>query len=214
MASMRGPVDDALEGVADFIITHRGQRFSTLVETEQQRFKNEISKLEQFIFRIGLFATADTNLIEAVFDDILGGLRSHIGRLGWIRSAKWLLSMISRGLTPSGKLFVEIRVRIRKLDSVGIGNNPNEKTPEFDEEIKPFAFDDKFTRKTCSLKNHKKNQQINALVFCTRGCDLLLLQYLKFPEIIIKRILGLKRGTTANRIYDCAEAKRDRKSVV
>jgi hypothetical protein len=199
-------MDEALETLTDLLIRHRGKRLSHLAAEDQQRFRNEVAKLEKFTLRVCQFATANLELIEAVFWDMVDGLRAHLGRLGWIRSARWLLTMLSRGITPSGWLYVEARQRIKTLTDEGIGTEASAPAPPFAPELQRFAFEGPFHQGSCPLRRHKRNRALNRMVVCARGCDVQMLEQLKFHEVIIARILGLSRSTAANRAMDCKDA--------
>lgn len=207
MARIRGPIDDTVESLAGLMIRNRGRRRTALVPADKEEFDQAIKVIWKFTRDIGVFATDDLELIYSVFDDTLDGFRAHLGGLGWIRSAGWLLAMISGGLTYSGRLYVEIRGRIQTLTSQKMATTKSPAMPLWlEERFKEIAFNENFARATCTLHRHKKTPELNRLGVCPRGCDLLLLSRLGFHEIIIGRIVGLKRGTAVNRFSQCKDA--------
>jgi hypothetical protein len=164
------------------------------------------------VVRSSLFATRDIKLIDAIFFDILDGFRGYIGGLGWIRGSKWLLAMVSRvknqGITASGKMFVEMRERIKKVPESNRKDPGNWPPIKLEPELQELVFSELFPPSVCALssRGRGKSPQMLRMTMCVNGCDLLLLQKLHFHEIVIARILGLKRTICSDRLFQCSAA--------
>lgn len=138
--AIRGPVDEHLESIADLLIRHRGRRLSQLAQPDQEMFRQEVAKLFKVAARMVSHATADTKLLATVFNDFLDTFRSKVERLSWSRSTKWFLAMTSRGLTLSGRLYVELRRRIHALQADPSEGRAQGPTLEIDPDLTSVRF--------------------------------------------------------------------------
>jgi hypothetical protein len=208
-----GPVDAEIQTLADVLIRNRGRRRTALAPADRKRFDESMQAVHNFALTVGLFATADLELIEAVFEKVVFGFRAHVGMMGWIKSTLRLLRQMDGDLTFSGRLYVEIRERLwvrmqhPSADPAVPSASPKAELPAH---LQRLLFDDRLDGDKCSLRQrrHKKSKRLRDMGMCPRGCDVLQLKHLGFHELVISRIMKLTRSTTVNRLLACEDAVR------
>lgn len=214
MSDHRGPLDCQIETLVSILVRKRGTPRDKHDPRDKEQFESASKAIEKFVIRVGIFATDDIRLIDAVFGHILHGVEGYIGALGWIRGPLWLLANLCRTgrktITPSEKLYLEVRKRIQFLKANGYSNDvPRDDVTRFKEDLDPrlkeIFFDEYFKETSCAQRlpgvwNKLRTKSADS---CVKGCDLLLLRRLGFTDPLVGRIAALRPDTLAVRIGKC-----------
>jgi len=207
-----GPADNSIRKLIEFTAAHRGAAYRNWSDVERKEFRELIRNLEAFVFKVGYFATANQQVVDAAYDGVICDLRSRLGKISWLSSLPWIMKVISRGRTMSGWMFQELRVRIQIITTNGPvlpdSSLPEETVRENLRDVADALVPLRQEHNSCELKDNKRNKQLEKQGYCGRGCDVLLLAKLGFTPVLIGRVLGgFKEGVTRNRIASC-ESKR------
>ena len=166
-----------------------------------------IALIRQFSRGIGMLVTTDARVIDDVFDNIMNDIRSRASTAGKM-SAKRVISFLffgaSRGMTISGRLYMDVRTNIRKQESYVVDVGTTTPIP-FPAKFEDLIFSGQFTQAHCSLRQRgiKRAPALEKHAFCKRGCEILLLRRLGFRDQTIGRIFGYSHGTANNRVGHC-----------
>lgn len=193
----------------EFVAARRSRPMEQWREDEHEEFRRLVAALQVFVFKVGYFATPHFQVIDAAYEAVVADLRSRVGKRGWLISLPAMMKYLSRDLTLSGWLFQELRERIKILTTAGPVSpvpcsDEEEETKGRLDEVVPAFLSLRKDHGACELKNHRQNRRLELQGFCGRGCDVLLLNYLKFHPVLIGRVLGrIGESTVRNRIEDC-----------
>lgn len=207
MFDPKGPIDDAVLTVGHLYIKYRGGRLNDMLDADKKELVESIALIRQFSTCVGMMVTTDARLIEDVFNNIMNQIRSRVGIAGKI-SGRRLISFLffgtSRGMTISGRLYMNVRTRVRKQEPYVVQGGTT--TPiRFPAKFEELIFSGQFQKEHCSMRQRgqKRMPDLQEHEFCKRGCEMLLLRRLGFRDQTIGRIFGLKRTTANNRLTYC-----------
>jgi len=208
MVKHNGPVDDTIRKLLEFVAARRASPMRNWRGDERREFKNLVGALHTFAFKVGYFATPHVQAIDAAYDGVIADLRARVGKLSWLISLSLMMKVISRNCSMSGWVFQELRERIKTITTDGppLADSPmaEQEVIRRLDEVAPAFVSLRHDHASCELAKHKRNPRLEKQGYCGRGCDVLMLMYLRFHPILIGRVLGgLKDGTTRSRVEDC-----------
>jgi hypothetical protein len=218
---MEGPLDETILAVTNALLKHRGVRLGEIEAREGETYYQHLQQIRTFARRVGRMAATDDEAVDAAMEDVLHGFKARIGLLDFSTTARELLAKFvgkgwGRGLTISGRFYVEIRSRVSHWNKCARPQSTPRPSPGGPKEG-VFLFGGEFPASSCGLNRNpgvvrgrpmSQSPQWSALDLCIRGCDLTLLVALGFKRPVIARILGLQPTTLDNRLRHCEDVIR------
>lgn len=209
----------------------RPPRLTAVSEEDRALYKRAILEIEKVAVRIGLFSTSNFDRIYSILDDMEHGLRAYVGIASGFKGASWLFSNLRRWKkirthkTPSELLYIELRTRLHIADQ----RDPDKRTKPVHKPAEhypttghPVAADKEFICGTnigsilfgpqfppkCRSNDAKVRIKLRfpQLMKCSRGCDLLLLEMLAYPQESVMRLTGFDARILDERRFTCRTA--------
>jgi hypothetical protein len=206
-----GPIDDDISAVLNFLYGRRGTPYSSLNPEEKRFLRDLLRPILEFSEKAAVLATSETARAVKIVQAVVEALPLYSYAFPQKRGVEWLFFTIFGRLqfsrprpnrsgakkhsgsenvwiSPSGKLFVDLRQRLKQW-----GDENAEKPAD---KIVPFSFRGKGRPQACLAHSGPFIKFKSQMILCRFGCDAEFLRALKFKDILVKRILALDEKET------------------
>lgn len=231
MSDPDGPIDVHIERLLTLLYRNETPVYSEIDDDDEKAYDEAVRSIMHFGFRIGSFAVPDRKRAFSISWNLIKALPGYLDALSETETPATVLARFGRlykvrketdeekyeWVSPSGRFFIELRQRLNKTKWWSAFFRTTEKPPPLGASFQKLLFDGDFEKIPCDIANARlTDKQRRNMKLCAAGCDILLLEALKFPATLQARILGLnpnsfnEEGGCGNKFAKACSAKEKR----